>query len=62
MNINQNKRLDIFTSIDIQEENKEITSIFHKETFKYIDDNKVIKNENIAKFLINVANVSKKYL
>ena len=60
ININQNKRLDIFTSKDIQEENKKITNIFEKEALNYIDNNEKIKNENIAKFLIKVANVSRK--
>ena len=60
ININQNKRLDNFTSKDIQEENKEITRIFQKETLNYIDDDEEIENENIAKFLIQVANVSRK--
>ena len=60
ININQNKRLDIFTSKDIQEENKKITKIFQKEALNYINDDEKIENENIAKFLINVANVSRK--
>ena len=60
IDINQNKRLDNFTSKDIQDENKEITRIFQKEALDYIDDDEEIENENIAKFLINVANVSRK--
>ena len=58
--INQDKRLDFFTSKDIQEENKEITRIFQKETLNYIDDEEKIENEKIAKFLIKVANVSRR--
>ena len=60
ININQNKRLDIFTSKDIQEENKKITKIFQKEALNNYNDDEEIENENIAKFLIKVANVSRK--
>ena len=65
-NIEQNKplsqttSLDIFTIKDIKEENKEITGKFLKEAFNYIDDDEVIENEVIAKFLIKVANVSRR--
>ena len=57
---NQDKKLDFFTSKDIQEENKEITRIFQKEALNYIDDNEEIENKTIAKFLINVANISRR--
>ena len=56
----QNKILDNFTTKDIQEENKEITKIFQKEALNYLDDNEEIENENIAKFLIKAANISKR--
>ena len=59
-NINQNKRLDIFTSKDIQEENKEITRAFQKEALNHIDDNEAKDNETIAKFLIKVAKASRR--
>ena len=52
--------MDIFTSKDIQEEKKQITRIFQKEALNCIDDREEIENENIAKFLINMANVSRK--
>ena len=58
--INQDKKLDFFTSKDIQEENKEISRIFQKEALNYINDNDIIENETIAKFLINVAKVSRR--
>ena len=58
--INRNKRLDIFTSKDIQEENKKITRVFQKEALNYTNDNEEVENETIAKFLINVANVSRR--
>ena len=57
---NQDKKLDFFTSKDIQEENKEITRIFQKEALNYIDDDEEIENKTIAKFLINVANISRR--
>ena len=57
---NQDKKLDFFTSKDIQEENKEISRIFQKEALNYINDNDIIENETIAKFLINVAKVSRR--
>ena len=58
--INQDKKLDFFTSKDIQEENKEISRIFQKEALNYINDDDKIENETIAKFLINVAKVSRR--
>jgi len=57
---NQDKKLDFFTSKDIQEENKEISRIFQKEALNYINDDDEIENETIAKFLINVAKVSRR--
>jgi len=60
INIEQNKRLDFFTSKDIQEENKEITRIFQKESLNHINDDEETENEAIANFLIKVANVSRK--
>ena len=57
---NKNKKLDYFTSKDIQDENKEITRIFQKEALDYIDDDEEKENETIAKFLKNVANISRK--
>ena len=57
---NQDKKLDFFTSKDIQEENKEISRTFQKEALNYINDDDKIENETIAKFLINVAKVSRR--
>ena len=53
--INRYKKLDFFTSNDIQEENIEITKLFIDESLNYIDDYDIIENETIAKFLINVS-------
>ena len=36
-----------------------ITKTFQKETLNYIDDEEEIENESIAKFLIQVAHVSR---
>jgi len=58
--INDSKSLDFFIPKDIQEENKEFTRIFQKESLNYIDDDEKIENENIANFLIKVANISRK--
>ena len=57
---NKNKKLDYFTSKDIQDKNKEITRIFQKEALDYIDDDEETENETIAKFLIDVANISRR--
>ena len=59
INKDKNKSLDYFTFKDIQEENKVITKTFQKETLNYIDDEEEIENESIAKFLIQVAYVSR---
>ena len=58
--INDSKSLDFFIPKDIQEENKEFTRIFQKESLNYIDDDEKLENENIANFLIKVANISRK--
>ena len=57
---NQNSiKLNIFTSKDIQEENKEITRIFQNEAFNYIKDDEEVENENIAKFLKKIGEISR---
>ena len=57
---NQHKKLDYFTSKDIQDENKEITRIFQKEALNYINDDEEIENETIGKFLKGVALISRR--
>ena len=62
--INDNKNqiqqaLDFFTSRDIQEENKEITRNFQKESFKYENYNENVENEGIAHFFREVAKISR---
>ena len=52
-------KLNNFTSKDIQEENKEITRIFQNESFNYIKDDEEVENENIAKFLKKVGEISR---
>jgi hypothetical protein len=52
-------KLNNFTSKDIQEENKEITRIFQNEAFNYIKDDEEVENENIAKFLKKVGEISR---
>ena len=54
------KRLDYFTSKDIQDENKYITRIFQKEALNYIDDEEEKENENIAYYLKLIANDSRR--
>jgi len=57
--LESNSELNVFTSRDIQEENKEITRNFQNETNNYIDDNEQIENETVAKFFIKVAQISR---
>ena len=57
--IETNSELNIFTSKDIQEENKEITRNFQNETYNYMNINEKIENENAAKFLRYVAQISR---
>jgi len=57
---NKNKKLDYFTSKDIQDQNKEITIMFQKEALNFIDDDEKIENEIIAEFLKKVANISRR--
>jgi len=57
--INRYKNLDYFTTTDIQDDNKEITRLFQQESFNHIDDDEVIENETIAKFLLEVALISR---
>jgi hypothetical protein len=52
-------KLNNFTSKDIQEENKEITRFFQNEAFNYIKDDEEVENENIAKFLKKVGEISR---
>ena len=56
---NKNDKLDFFTSKDIQEENKEITRIFQKESLNHIDDDEKEENESIGHFLKEVALISR---
>jgi len=57
--IETNSELNIFTSKDIQEENKEITRNFQNETYNYMNINETVENENAAKFLRYVAQISR---
>ena len=57
--IESNSELNIFTSKDIQEENKKITKNFQNETYSYMNINEKVENENAAKFLRNVAQISR---
>ena len=54
------QNLDFFTSKDIQDENKEITIIFQKEAYNYMNSEEEIENQNVAYFLKNVAEISRK--
>ena len=56
--VESNSELNIFTSKDIQEENKEITRNLQNEAYNYMN-NEQNENENIAKFLIQVARISR---
>ena len=58
--IENKQKLDFFTSKDIQDENKEITIIFQKEAYNYMNSEEEIENENVAYFLKNVAEISRK--
>ena len=53
------QNLNFFTSKDIQEENKEITRIFQKEAYNYMNDDEEIENENVGFFLKDVAQISR---
>ena len=57
--IESSNELNIFTSKDIQEENKEITRNFQNETYNYMNVNEKIENENVALFLKEVARLSR---
>ena len=57
--IESNSELNIFTSKDIQEENKEITRNFQNEAYNYMNKNEKVENENVAKFLEYVAQISR---
>ena len=57
--IESNSELNIFTSKDIQEENKEITRNFQNETYNYMNINEKTENENAANFLRYVAQISR---
>ena len=57
--IESSNELNIFTSKDIQEENKEITRNFQNETYNYMNVNEKIENENVALFLKEVARISR---
>ena len=54
-----NSELNIFTSKDIQEENKEITRNFQNETYNHMNTVDQVENENVAKFLLYVAETSR---
>ena len=58
--IENKPKLDFFTSKEIQEENKEITRIFQKEAYSFMNYEEEIENENVAFFLKNVAEISRK--
>ena len=57
--IESNSELNIFTSKDIQEENKEITRNFQNEAYNYMNKDEQVENENVAKFLEYVAQISR---
>ena len=56
---NKNVKIDFFTAKDIQEENKEITRIFQKESLNHIDDDEEVENKTIGYFLKEVALISR---
>ena len=58
-NIEINNELNIFTSKEIQEENKEITRNFQNEAYNYMNGNEKVENENVAIFLQKVAKISR---
>ena len=58
--IENKQKEDYFTSKDIQDENKEITRSFQKEAYNYMNSEEEIENENVAYFLKNVAEISRK--
>ena len=51
--------LNIFTSKDVQEENKEITRNFQTEAYNYMNTQEKVENQNIANFLIKAAKISR---
>ena len=53
------QNLNFYTSKDIQDENKEITRIFQKEAYNYMNDDEKNENENVAFFLRDVAEISR---
>ena len=57
--IESSNELNIFTSKDIQEENKEITRNFQNETYNYMNVNEKVENENVALFLREIARLSR---
>ena len=57
--IESNSELNVFSSKDIQEENKEITRNFQNEAYSYMNKDEEIENENVAKFLKYVAQISR---
>ena len=57
--VESNSELNIFISKDIQEENKEITRNLQNEAYNYMNNTEQNENENIAKFLIQVARISR---
>jgi len=57
---NIDKKLDYFTSKDIQDQNKEITRLFQKVALNLIGDDEEIENEKIAQVLKKVAFISRK--
>lgn len=58
--IENKKNLDFFNTKDIQDENKELTRIIQKEAYNYINYEEEKENENIALFLKEVAEISRK--
>ena len=56
------KKLNTFSSKDIQEENKEITRYFQKDAINYIGDDEIVENKNIAKFLKKVGKNIKTFI
>ena len=59
ISIENNDELNMFTSKEIQEENKEITRNFQNEAYNYMNMNEKVENENVAIFLKKVAKISR---
>ena len=57
--IENNSELNMFTSKDIQEENKKITRNFQNETYKFLNFKEEIENESVAMFFKDVAGISR---